>query len=115
MAEDKEKDREQDEIDELSEALGIDLRNPSLTDRLLFMLYKLAIDTGGKVRGFKPEFLPNGRVLVAWVGEPPGGVYRDDNEPELVYSCFTKDGTMLWSEGIDRITKEEARRKCQQS
>jgi len=114
MAEDREKDREQDEIDELSEALGIDLRNPSLTDKLLFMLYALAIRTG-KVRGFKPEFLPNGRVFVIWTGEPPDGVYRDDNEPELVYSCFTKDGKMLWSEGVDRITKEEARRKCLQS
>jgi hypothetical protein len=112
MAEDGEKD---EIIDELSEALGIDLRNPSLTDRLLFMLYKLAIDTGGKVRGFKPEFLPNDRVFVIWIGEPPGGVYGHDNEPELVYSCFTKDGKMLWSEGVDRITKEKAREKCLQS
>ena len=108
-------DREKDEIDELSEALGIDLTRPSLTDKLFFMLYKLAIDTGGKVRGFQPEFLPNGRVFVVWIGEPPDRVFGRGNEPELVYSCFTKDGKMLWSEGVDRITKEKARERCLQS
>jgi len=107
-------DREKDEIDELSEALGIDLRNPSLIDRLLFMLYALAIRTG-KVRGFQPEFLQNGNVLVVWTGEPPGRVYGRGNEPELAYSCFSRDGKMLWVEGADRVTKEKARERCLQS
>ena len=110
MAEDK----EGDENDELSELLGIDLRKPSLMGKLLFMLYALAIRTD-KVRGFQPDFLQNGHVLVVWTGEPPDGVYGHGNEPVLAYSCFDSSGKMLWSERADKITEEEARKKCLES
>jgi hypothetical protein len=68
-------------------------------------MYILAFETG-EVNGFEPEKLLNGNYFVRWV---------DENDQDVLYSCFSSDGKLLWSLRVDKITRQEAKKKCIQS
>jgi hypothetical protein len=101
----KNREEEEDELGELLRSLGVSKRKHNIYDKLFVMMYILAFETG-EVNGFEPEKLLNGNYFVRWV---------DENDQDVLYSCFSSGGKLLWSQRADKITRQEAKKKCIQS
>jgi len=101
----KNREEEEDELSELLRSLGVSKRKHNIYDKLFVMMYILAFETG-EVNGFEPEKLLNGNYFVRWV---------DENDQDVLYSCFSSGGKLLWSQRADKITRQEAKKKCIQS
>jgi len=98
-------EEEEDELGELLRSLGVSKRKHNIYDKLFVMMYILAFETG-EVNGFEPEKLLNGNYFVRWF---------DENDKDVLYSCFSSGGKLLWSQKADKITRQEAKKKCIQS